>query len=55
MNKLYIIKWCLLNGYEISITHYWTYAEMKKAMKNNTDWCFVTVENNDCHMIVKAY
>ena len=55
MNKLYVIRWYLPNGYEIGTTYYWKYSDMKKVINANDDIRFETVENNDCHMIVKAY
>lgn len=54
MNKLYIIKWLLPNGYEISRCTFWNMDLVTKKIENNPDWDFELVENNDVQMVWEA-
>lgn len=55
MNTLYIIKWMLSNGYEISRSCFWNAKAVKEKMDKNPEWEFTLVEANDIHIIWEAH
>lgn len=54
MNKLYVIKWVLSNGYVLSNSAFWNEEEMREKMRKNPEWVFEREEDNDVHKIVIA-
>ena len=54
MNKLYIIKWTLKNGYVLSVSYFWNYTDMLEKMAKNPEWIFSEAENNNIHCIYIA-
>ena len=54
MNKLYIIKFLLPNGYFINTWSAWNEKNILEKIKKNPEWKFKVVENNDIHKIWHA-
>lgn len=54
MNRLYVIRWLLPNGYEISRSSFWVKELAEELMSKNPEWKFELVEANDTHMIWEA-
>jgi len=54
MNRLYIIRWLLPNGFEISRSSFWRRELVEEKMSKNPEWKFELVEANDAHMIWEA-
>ena len=54
MNTLYIIKWMLKDGFEITRSSYWDPELVKKKIHDNPEWTFRIVEANPTHVIWEA-
>ena len=54
MNKLYIIRFLLSNGYCVSTWSAWSEEAIIDKMKKNPEWKFTVTENNDTHKIWDA-
>lgn len=54
MNKLYIIRFKLSNGYVISTWSGWTEAAALDKIRKNPEWTFAVAENNEIHKIWDA-
>jgi uncharacterized protein (DUF2249 family) len=51
MNKLYVIKWTLKDGYVISVTNAWNPETIRDKMQKNPEWKFKLEEDNRIHQI----
>lgn len=54
MNKLYIIKFRLYNDYTISTWYGWNEFDAEEKMKENPEWTFSLVTDNNIHKIWDA-
>lgn len=54
MNKLYVIRFKISHDYTISTWYGWNQEDAIDKMKNNPEWTFTLVENNDTHKIWDA-
>lgn len=55
MNKLYVIRFKLPNGYIVSAWHTWSRQDAEQKMRMNPEWTFSLMENNETHMIWDAH
>lgn len=54
MNKLYVIRFTLKNGYIISTWTTWTEKAALEKIRKNPEWTFKVVEDNETHKIWSA-
>lgn len=54
MNTLYVIKWLLHNGFEISRSSFWSAEAVKEKMEKNPEWKFELVEVNPNRVVWEA-
>lgn len=54
MNKLYIIKFLLPNGYVVSTWSVWDESLAIDKIEKNPEWKFTVVEDNETHKIWEA-
>lgn len=55
MNKLYVIRFRLSNGYIISTWSAWSETDALNKMALNPEWTFTLTEDNDIHKIWDAH
>ena len=55
MNKLYIIRFKLTNGYIISTWWTWNESDALDKIQKNPEWEFKVVEDNSTHKIWDAH
>lgn len=55
MNKLYVIRFRLSNGYIISTWTGWNEEDAASKMRTNPEWTFALAEDNDTHKIWDAH
>lgn len=54
MNKLYIIRFKLSNGYVVSTWSAWSESEAQEKMSKNPEWEFSVVTDDEVHKIWDA-
>lgn len=54
MNKLYVIRFLLSNGYVVSTWYGWSQEDIDQKMALNPEWTFSLKEDNDIHQIWEA-
>ena len=55
MNKLYVIRFKLSNGYIVSTWSAWSEKEAEEKIRKNPEWEFTVAEDNDTHKIWDAH
>lgn len=55
MNKLYVIRFRLSNGYIVSTWSAWSETDVLKKMDLNQEWKFTLTEDNEIHKIWDAH
>lgn len=54
MNKLYVIRFLLSNGFCVSVWYAWDRAATLNKIANNPEWSFEIQEDDDVHTIWNA-
>lgn len=54
MDKLYVIRWFLPNGYQISTSSFRSETALKEKMDRNPEWGFELVSDDEAQQIWNA-